>query len=58
MDAYDLAQKVKKLWMENYDKNSGSIQKAGRDICVRVNGKDVTDIKFENGHIELEVNND
>lgn len=58
MDAYDIALKIKQLWIENYDKNSGSIKKSGRDIRVRINGKEITDIKFENGHIELKVENE
>ena len=58
MDAYDLAQKVKQIWMEHYDKNSGSIQKSGRDIKVMINGKPVTCIDFKDGNIELKANDD
>lgn len=55
MDAYDLAQKVKQIWIEHYDKNSGSIQKSGRDIKVTIDGKPVTCIEFKNGNIELKA---
>ena len=41
--------------MENYDKNSGSIQKTGRDIKVMINGKPVKDVEFKDGHIELKA---
>lgn len=58
MDAYDLVQKVKQIWMENYDKNSGSIQKSDKDIEVMINGKPVTSIEFKDGHIELRASND
>lgn len=55
MDAYDLAQKVKQIWMEHYDKNSGSIRKEGRDIKVTVNGVPVSSIEYKDGQIELKV---
>ena len=58
MDAYDLAQKVRRIWMEHYDMNSGSIQKTGRDIKVMIDGKPVESIEFKDGNIELKVKND
>lgn len=58
MDAYDLAQKIKRIWMENYDMNSGSIQKNGRDIIVTIDGKPITSIEYKDGQIELKVENE
>lgn len=58
MDAYELMIKIRKLWMENYNMNSGSIQKDEDYMAVKVNGKAVTNAEFKNGCIELEVEND
>ena len=44
--------------MENYDMNSGSITKTGRDIRVMVDGKPVESVEFKDGRIELKVKND
>lgn len=47
MDAYDLVVKMRQLWMENYDKNSGSIHKLERQVDVYVGDAKVTDILYD-----------
>lgn len=40
MDAYDLFWKIKQLWMDNTDKNSGSGPKTKKYMAVMIMSKD------------------
>ena len=37
MDAYDLSDMIKRMWMDHADKNSGQLDKSGNKINVIVN---------------------
>lgn len=58
MDAYDIALKIRHLWAENYDRNSGLLMKGDGGMVVTVDGKQVTDAVYKDGRIELKVEND
>lgn len=58
MDAYDIALKIRHLWAENYDRNSGLLMKGEGGMPVTIDGKEITDVVYKNGRIELKVKND
>ena len=58
MDAYDIALKIRSLWAENYDRNSGLLMKGDGGMVVTVDGKQVIDAVYKDGRIELKVKND
>lgn len=57
MDAYDIAEKIKKYWMALYPKNSGELPKSKAPIKVIVltdeGYREVQGIKINEQHIEL-----
>ena len=59
MDAYDLADKIKKYWMALYPKHSGVLPKPMSHIKVLVSTeygyREVVGIKIVDGSIELEL---
>lgn len=55
MDAYDVAFKIRQLWAENYDMNSGMLMKGDGGMPVTLAGKRVIDVVYSNGQIELKV---
>ena len=58
MDAYDIAYKIRHLWAENYDRNSGLLKKGDGGIIVTFNGKKITDVVYKDGRIELKAENE
>ena len=59
MDAYDLADKIKKYWMVLYPKHSGVPPKPTTTIKVVVNTeygyREVVGVQIVDGRIELEL---
>ena len=55
MDAYDISVKIRNLWAENYDKNSGQMFKGDSGMPVYVDGKRIVDVVYTDGKIELKV---
>ena len=59
MDAYDLAEKIKKYWAAIYPKNSGEINKPLKRVKVIVNTlegyREVVGIHITGDMIELEL---
>jgi hypothetical protein len=57
MDAYDVAEKLKKYWAALYPKNSGELAKTKAQIHVIVNTPDgfkaVKSVVIQGDHIEL-----
>jgi len=63
MDAYDIADKIKKYWAALYPKNSGEISKTRAKIrvCVYVpeeGFKDVVGVRIYDDFIELRLEED
>ena len=58
MDAYDIASKIRHLWAENYDRNSGLLMKGDGGMVVTIDGKKITDVVYKDGHIELKAENE
>jgi hypothetical protein len=59
MDAYDLADKLKKYWMALYPKNSGELPKSKQKIRVVINTeegyREVVGVHIQEDMIELEL---
>ena len=62
MDAYDIADKIKKYWAALYPKNSGQIRKEDKRIRVIINTHDgyreVVGVKITDKNIELLLDNE
>jgi hypothetical protein len=59
MDAYDLADKLKKYWAALYPKNSGELPKSKKKIRVVINThegyREVVGVHIQDDVIELEL---
>ena len=59
MDAYELAEKLRKYWMALYPKNSGQLPKSKEKIRVVINTpegyREVVGVHIQEDMIELEL---